>query len=263
MRYRVNEIFSSFQGEGTNMGKPCTFIRLQGCNLACPWCDSKNTWKGKAFYEDDLAKVRKEYDTFIELGKGCGVADKHFGEPLTDDQMMRSNCAHSVLGYTWWTLDAIEQECVKASNNLVVITGGEPLLQEIKPLIDAITSNCFEVAIETNGTLSTADIHRKVFVACSPKIPQYFLNADCYVDEIKLVADKNLNVDVVRNIYTAITSNGCGKDTIPIWIQPCDLSDEKENQKSMNHAAEIVKDLRFEIPGIKLGLQAHKYWAVR
>lgn len=256
MRYRVNEIFSSFQGEGTNMGKPCTFIRLQGCNLACPWCDSKNTWKGKAFYEDDLAKVKA-------ARLSTGLTADCTGLDIDEEILMEGAWAAEVLGYTWWTLDAIEQECVKASNELIVITGGEPLLQEIKPLIDALTSNCFEVAIETNGTLSTADIHRKVFVACSPKIPQYFLNADCYVDEIKLVADKNLNVDVVRNIYTAITSNGCGKDTIPIWIQPCDLSDEKENQKSMNHAAEIVKDLRFEMPGIKLGLQAHKYWAVR
>ncbi len=35
----VNEIYSSIQGEGLLVGTPSLFIRLQGCNLRCPWCD--------------------------------------------------------------------------------------------------------------------------------------------------------------------------------------------------------------------------------
>lgn len=36
----VLEIFDSLQGEGYHTGTPATFIRLQGCNLRCPWCDT-------------------------------------------------------------------------------------------------------------------------------------------------------------------------------------------------------------------------------
>lgn len=36
---RVHEIFESIQGEGFNAGRPAVFLRLQGCNLRCPWCD--------------------------------------------------------------------------------------------------------------------------------------------------------------------------------------------------------------------------------
>ena len=39
------EIFNSIQGEGTMMGQSVTFIRLAGCNLRCPWCDTKESWK--------------------------------------------------------------------------------------------------------------------------------------------------------------------------------------------------------------------------
>ncbi len=47
-RYRINEIFHSVQGEGFFSGVPATFIRLQGCPVGCPWCDTKYTWPSEA-----------------------------------------------------------------------------------------------------------------------------------------------------------------------------------------------------------------------
>lgn len=43
--YAVNEQFFSIQGEGHYTGAPAWFIRLQGCAVGCPWCDSKATWE--------------------------------------------------------------------------------------------------------------------------------------------------------------------------------------------------------------------------
>jgi 7-carboxy-7-deazaguanine synthase len=57
VNYPVNERFVSWQGEGVHSGKRAHFIRLQGCDLRCSWCDSSDTWTGArpTFSADELA----------------------------------------------------------------------------------------------------------------------------------------------------------------------------------------------------------------
>lgn len=50
IRYPITESFTSIQGEGFHSGKGATFIRVAGCNLRCPWCDTA--------YSFDLTKAR-------------------------------------------------------------------------------------------------------------------------------------------------------------------------------------------------------------
>jgi len=44
---RVSEIFTSIQGEGPSVGTPSVFVRLQGCDVGCAWCDTKYSWDAR------------------------------------------------------------------------------------------------------------------------------------------------------------------------------------------------------------------------
>ena len=59
MKYKVNEIFYSLQGEGWWTGTPMVFVRLSGCNLKCPWCDTDHRNGVEMSADEILSKVRE------------------------------------------------------------------------------------------------------------------------------------------------------------------------------------------------------------
>jgi 7-carboxy-7-deazaguanine synthase len=71
----VNKIFTSLQGEGPNSGIPMTFVRLQGCNLRCKWCDTKYSWS-------DESSVMLREQILETIGKRVEWICITGGEPL-------------------------------------------------------------------------------------------------------------------------------------------------------------------------------------
>lgn len=126
MAYSVKEIFYTLQGEGRNAGRAAVFCRFAGCNL----------WSGRE--SDRAAAVCTFCDTdFVGID---GVGGGRFASA--------GDLAAAVAAC--WPRGAAE-------GRLVVLTGGEPLLQVDPDLIAALHANGFEIAVETNGTVAPPD----------------------------------------------------------------------------------------------------------
>ena len=80
LTYPIVETFHSVQGEGAHTGVSAYFIRLAGCDVACPWCDTKESWNAKRHPQksvDELASEVKKAKPAIVVVTG--------GEPLLHD----------------------------------------------------------------------------------------------------------------------------------------------------------------------------------
>lgn len=134
--YALSEVFYTLQGEGAHAGTPAQFIRFAGCNL----------WSG---IDKDRARDAQR------SGASC---------PSFCDTDFRTTARTDIAGL----LELLE---APVEVPLIVLTGGEPLLQIDQALVDALHARFPSaiVAIETNGTRPIACTGID-WVCVSPKV---------------------------------------------------------------------------------------------
>ncbi|HYE28382.1 MAG TPA: 7-carboxy-7-deazaguanine synthase [Allosphingosinicella sp.] len=204
MSYAVKEIYLTLQGEGMQAGRRAVFLRFAGCNL----------WSGR---EQDRAKAQ------------CTFCDTDF-VGTDGDQGGRYTAAALAarVAATWGD----------GERPLVVITGGEPMLQLDTDLIDALHSRGFEIAVETNGTLPA--VPGLDWICVSPKAGTEVVQRSG--DELKLVWPQE-GIDPEALL---------GWDFRHFLVQPLDGP-----EREASAAAAIAYVMRH--PRWRLSLQTHKW----
>lgn len=203
MSYAVKEIFLTLQGEGMQAGRRAVFLRFAGCNL----------WTGR---EQDRATA------------DCTFCDTDF---VGTDGVHGGRYEADALA------DKVAALWEQGDRRLVVVTGGEPLLQLDSPLIDALHARGFHIAVESNGTLPAPD--GIDWLCVSPKAGTKVVQRSG--DELKLVWPQQ-GIDPVEL---------AGWDFDHFLIQPMDGADK---------AAALEQSIAFVManPGWELSLQTHK-----
>lgn len=74
--FHLHAIFSSLQGEGRNAGRPATFVRFAGCNLACKWCDTHKGERMTLTAEDIVKRVREHSSKSVIITGGEPTVQK-------------------------------------------------------------------------------------------------------------------------------------------------------------------------------------------
>lgn len=205
MSYAVKEAFLTLQGEGIQAGSRAVFVRFSGCNL----------WSGR---EQDRASAQCNFcDTDFVGIDGPG------GGKFADAEVLASH-VESLWG------DG-------ADNRLVVVTGGEPMLQLDSPLIDALHARGFRIAVESNGT-----------IAATPGIDWLCISPKAGTDVVQRSGDELKLVWPQQGIDPVDLE---GWDFRHHLVQPMDCADR---ESAVNAAIALV----MERPRWRLTLQGHK-----
>ena len=135
----------------------------------------------------------------------------------------------------------------------ICLTGGEPLAQDVGPLVRRLHEESLKVQVETNGTFPPepgAD-----WLTVSPKPPDYDVHPGFpkRAREVKLVVCRALTLDAVRTMRTIFPP------AIPIILQP-----QSNAPWSRKKALKILEDAgRSGLTGIRLSVQLHKVYGLR
>jgi len=207
---RVNEIFYTIQGEGYHAGTPSIFVRLEGCNLACSFCDT-------------------EFNT---------------GEPRPEKWMLRE-------------IKKKGGDC-----KFIVLTGGEPSMQDIQEFVKIVKDAGYYIMIESNGMYELPKNPALDWVCVSPKINT----------QSKKLVVKEANEFKFVVPYDGKLPNIKGLKSDHFWVSPENetaidkgrgirVGDRGCSQVSLASTKYCV-DLIKKSPQFKLNLQMHKYIGV-
>lgn len=158
---QIVEQFFSLQGEGKYLGVPSLFVRTNFCNLRCAWRNK----------DGSITKCDTPYASWYKTKT----------KNVTSGEIILNAIKHKV--------------------NHIVITGGEPLLQEdIVKIVNDLVKKNFIVTIETNGTRFIPQLTTNVFLSISPKLKTSYAQKENTI-EWKIHRTNNMYID---NLYKYI-----------------------------------------------------------
>lgn len=205
VKYPLAETFVSVQGEGVHMGRKAYFVRLFGCNVRCPWCDSKSAWNGSPVSRTGADEIA----------------------------LAASEC----------------------SPEFAVITGGEPCIHNLLPLLEKFAEAKVAVHLETSGTheIRERGDARFSWVTVSPKLFCPPLDSSLRrADELKfIVSDLSELESYARFADSAPNAKS-------VWLHP-EWGGRKDRELLDGLSAFVVsRGGRY-----RLGWQMHKCYNVR
>ncbi|RUO35133.1 7-carboxy-7-deazaguanine synthase QueE [Aliidiomarina soli] len=218
----VNELFETIQGEGVFTGVAAIFLRLQGCPVGCPWCDTQHTWD-----KNNQAQVKPE------------------------QLIMKTGDSPSWAGMSEQAvLELIEQQGFTAKH--VVITGGEPCMYDLNALTELLHETGYQTQIETSGTFEIKT-SAQTWVTVSPKLDMpggYEVRADAMAraNEIKHPIAMQKHIDALD----ALLERCPVAAGTTICLQPI-----SQRPRATELAIETCRKRNW-----RLSVQLHKYLAI-
>lgn len=223
MMYACNDLYAAIQGEGCLSGTPMALVRLHGCPVGCPFCDTKETWHADPANRRDVPS------------DALGTNPLWFEAEAPDIARLARRLGGPAVR---WAL----------------VTGGEPALRDLNPLVDALHAEGFKAAVETSGTALGHVGAGFDWVCVSPKIGMpgglvVLPEALALADEIKYVVGKTADLETLAGLLASSPL----KAGVEVCLQPLSLNPK---------ATELCTRTAME-RGWRLSLQTHRLLGLR
>lgn len=225
----VNEVFRTLQGEGRFTGTPAVFVRLQGCDVGCTFCDT-----GYA----------------LNAAPSLQAPDNDELVFLKEDASPR---------YSAWEpgLLAVRVAGLAQEVTHVVVTGGEPFAQDLGPFLGLLKARGLFVQVETSGTRAMPKDHGRMpsWVTLSPKRARLPLAENwALANEVKVPIETGDDADFFEALLLETYRDALPAGTAPeIRLQPVSRKAE---------ATRLCIELCMK-RNWRLSLQTHKYLDLR
>lgn len=184
---------------------------------------------------------------FIRLS-GCNLACNFCD---TEFDTYKEMTIEDIISEGYRTIPDFQNVTDQKRQVLIVITGGEPMRQNISRLCKELINRGHLVQVESNGTLLSPDIPQEVKIVCSPKITNgkyHKIRSDILEQTIAI----KFIISAHHEGYGDIANVGQG--LIPVYIQPMDEYDNEKNARNL----QLAMNLCFKYNNI-LCLQTHKF----
>ena len=193
----IVETFHSVQGEGVWTGVSTFFIRLAGCDVGCPWCDTKHSWSTKRYPQQ--------------------------------------------------TIETLVKQATAVNPQMVVITGGEPLMHDLSKLSKNLQKSGLRTHLETSGAHPFSG--KFDWVSFSPKqFKRPHQSIYPRVNELKVVVSDARDLE-----WAEVQAEQVPKDAVkllqPEWNSP--------------DSSSLIFDYVLKHPNWRISLQTHKFLGVR
>lgn len=219
--FYINEMFASLEGEGPSVGTPTYFIRLQGCDIGCSWCDTKK------------AMGIKQEGTFIDceaLKEKIPFSPRYSitgGNPLLQD------------------INILAVLCLEVNPNAEIhlehpgIFVNKTDLPYVRPVYSLFTSVGFDLKPPSSGT----DYYKFDSIVSMKAVEKK--GVACYV-KVPVFSCEDLG-------FAKPLSESFSNSDIPIFIS---LGDGPGQELKINHLVKTVTEVNHK--NFRLGFQMHK-----
>ena len=240
---KLIEIFSSIQGEGPRVGERMTFVRFEGCELKCRWCDTPESFRLHSHYRVEKIPFSGVWEERPNPVSGLEIEDwlVHFSDPMVS----------LTGGEPLQQLDFLEAWLPRISPRRRILLETNGVLPEaLEKILPWVHTTSMDIKLPSSARTGTFWKEHEDFLRLAVKCPE------CYVKIVVTEATEEADLERALELVRAIDEN------IPVILQPVSETRSFHGVPSMERLGRFFNQSLGKVKQVRVIPQTHKMLGV-